>query len=64
MKRTVMAFIWFWALWSVGSGLEFLGLAPSLPFIAAGLAISFWLVVPKAWLTAPHHGAYRETARR
>jgi hypothetical protein len=43
-RRGLIAFIWFWGVWSLGSTLEFLGILPTLPFLLLGAAIAAFIM--------------------
>jgi len=47
-RRNLIAFIWFWGLWSAGSTLEFLGVMPMWPLFLAGVAVAAYLVLPRS----------------
>jgi hypothetical protein len=44
-RRIAIGFVWFWGLWSTGSTLEFLGVAPAWPFLAVGIAVAVYIVI-------------------
>ena len=56
-RRSLIAFIWFWGVWSAGSTLEFLGVLPVWPFLVVGAGIAAVIVIPR-----PHHGQNKVTS--
>ena len=58
-RRSLIAFIWFWGIWSAGSTLEFLALAPVWPFVVLGAGIAAVIVIPR-----PHHGSPNVTSQQ
>jgi len=49
-RRSAAGLLWIWGLWAAGSTLDFLTLAPTWPFLLAGVAIAAWI------MAAPHQG--------
>jgi hypothetical protein len=46
-RRSLIAFVWFWGLWSAGSTLEFLGVMSVWPLFLAGIAVAAYVVLPR-----------------
>jgi hypothetical protein len=40
-RRIVVAAVWIWGFWALGSTVEFLGIAPSWPILIVGIAGAF-----------------------
>jgi hypothetical protein len=47
LRRSAIAFIWLWGLWAAGSTLDFLGLMPTWPLFAAGVAVAAYTLVTR-----------------
>jgi hypothetical protein len=60
-RRVVIAFVWFWGIWSAGSALDFLGILPVWPFLLLGVGIAGLIVVPPtSWTSARQLSRARE----
>jgi hypothetical protein len=49
-RRSLIAFIWFWGLWSTGSTLDYLGVVPMWPFLLLGVAVTAFVLLPRRGL--------------
>jgi hypothetical protein len=45
LRRSAIAFIWFWGLWAAGSTLDFLRVMPTWPLFVAGVAVAAYALM-------------------